>query len=65
MKNAIEAEELLIVENKLALSTRNWKYKAAVRSSVGRGLRGLFKKPHQRTNAFQRPAYARDVDPAP
>jgi hypothetical protein len=60
MKKAIEAEALLIFENELALSIRNWKYKATLRSSAGRGLRGLIKEPHQKTNVFQGPTYERE-----
>ena len=62
-KKAIESEALLTVENELALSTRDWKYKATVRSSARRGLRGIIKETIQETKSFQGPTYAREVDP--
>jgi hypothetical protein len=55
MKKAIEADALLTVENELALSIRDWKYNATVRSSAGRGLRGLIKESHHETKAFHGP----------
>jgi hypothetical protein len=54
----------LLVENVLDISISDWKYKSTVRWSTGRGLRGLInEKQHQRTNTFQEPTYAREVDP--
>ncbi len=63
MTEAIEVEAPLNFEKDLALSIRNWKYKATVRSSAGKSLRGLIKEPRQRTNLFQRPTYERESDP--